>query len=78
MVRLPYAAMVNLIAGKQVVPELLQNQLTMENLKKAVTPLLNDTNERETMLSGYAEVRQALGAPGAYRRAARAILAETQ
>lgn len=78
MVRLPYVAMVNLIAGKQVVPELLQNKLTVENLKQVVTPLLNDTNERETLLSGYAEVRQNLGAPGAYRRAAEAILAETQ
>ena len=78
MVRLPYVAMVNLIAGKQVVPELLQNQLTVENLKQAVTPLLNDTNEQETQLSGYAKVRQILGAPGAYRRAAEAILAETQ
>ncbi len=78
MVRLPHVAMVNLIAGKQVVPELLQNQLTVENLMQAVTPLLNDTNERETLLSGYAEVRQTLGAPGAYRRAAKAILAETR
>ncbi len=72
--QVPYAAMTNLIAGKKVVPEFLQSEMTPENLSQAIQPLLNDTPKRKTMLLGYEEVRRTLGIPGAYERAAEAIL----
>lgn len=80
--KVPFAAMTNLIAGKLVVPELLQNKMTSEKLANAIRPLLNNSSERKNMLLGYEEVRRTLGMPGAYERAADAILgkiaAETQ
>jgi lipid-A-disaccharide synthase len=48
-------AMVNLIAGKRIVPELLQTRFTAENVTAALTPLLADSPEREQMLSDLAE-----------------------
>lgn len=73
LVKTPYVAMSNLIAGKLVVPELLQNDLTAENLVFQLQPLLSQSDERTRMLTDYAEIRRALGEPGAYRRAAHLI-----
>ncbi len=77
----PPVAMVNLIAGRRVVPELLQHQFTPENMQTALRPLLRDTPERAAMLSGLAEVRSMLhpeGHPPAIERAAAAVLAMLQ
>lgn len=48
-------AMVNLVAGKRIVPELLQTRFTAENMAAALTPLLADGPQREQMLSDLAE-----------------------
>jgi lipid-A-disaccharide synthase len=53
-------AMVNLIAGRRVVPELLQTRFTAENVAAALKPLLADTPERRQMIADLAEVRRAL------------------
>jgi lipid-A-disaccharide synthase len=52
--------MVNLIAGKRVVPELLQERFTAENVAAALRPLLADGPERERMVADLAEVRGGL------------------
>jgi len=74
LMHVDYFSLVNLIAGKPVVKELLGNQFTAENLRNAFEPLLRDSPDREAMLSGYAEVRTKLGSAGASSRAAQAIL----
>jgi lipid-A-disaccharide synthase len=56
-------AMVNLIAGRLVVPELLQNRFTPENVASALRPLLADGPQRRQMIAALAEVRQALQPP---------------
>lgn len=57
--------MVNLIAGGPIVPELLQNRFTAENVATALRPLLAATPERERMIADLALVRHALQpAPG--------------
>ncbi len=56
----PPIAMVNLIAQYRLVPELLQERFTAENVAAALTPLLRDGPERARQLSGLAGVRQAL------------------
>ena len=66
--------MVNLIAGRMVVPEFLQRQVTQNNIVEALLPLLSDTVERKKLLEGMSQVRRSLGKPGAYDRAAEAIL----
>jgi lipid-A-disaccharide synthase len=53
-------AMVNLIAGERIVPELLQSRFTAENLVVTLNPLLADSPQRRKMLSDLAEVRQKL------------------
>ena len=52
--------MPNLIAGRRVVPELLQSRFNAENIVREVRPLLVDGPERTAQLAGLAEIRQAL------------------
>src|SRR6185503_18869717 len=74
-VNVPHYAMVNLIAGRPVVPELMQYDFTPERVTQEVAALLDDAGRRETMRADLAEVRRRLGEPGASARAA-AVLAE--
>ncbi|MDQ2835057.1 MAG: lipid-A-disaccharide synthase [Acidobacteriota bacterium] len=53
-------AMVNLVAGRRIVPELLQTRFTGLNVAAALTPLLRDTPERAQMMTDLAEVRSKL------------------
>ena len=75
LVRTPYFAMVNLIADKFVVPELVQDDFTPDRVTEAVLTLLQDPNARNAMKEGLAEVRRRLGPPGAVERAADQIAA---
>jgi len=70
LVRTQMFAMVNLIAGKPVVPELVQKDFTPARLANETIRLLNSPNARAEMRQGLAEVRQKLGPPGAVERAA--------
>jgi lipid-A-disaccharide synthase len=74
LVDIPFYSMVNLIAGRAVVPELMQDQMTGENLAREALRLLSGGREREEMKAGLAEVKQKLaGRSGAPERAALAI-----
>jgi lipid-A-disaccharide synthase len=66
----PYFSLVNLIADRPVVHELLGILFTQRNLTTALEPLLSDTSERRDMLMGYAEIRKKLGQPGAAKKVA--------
>lgn len=70
LVRVDHIALANLVAGRRVVPELVQDDATPEALAGAVAPLLSDSPERTGTLEGLATVRAALGSPGASRRVA--------
>ncbi len=70
LVRTPMFAMVNLIAAKRVVPELVQKDFTPERLANEVTLLLDSPESLAEMRRGLAEVREKLGPPGAVERAA--------
>jgi len=74
LVRTPFYSMVNLIAGKRAVPELIQSDFTPERVASETVTLLRDPSARESLRRGLAEVRQRLGPPGAVDRAAGAIL----
>ena len=75
LVRTPFFGMVNLIAGRQVVPELVQDRFTPERVAAETLRLLEDTSVREEMQRGMAEVRSKLGPAGAVERAADHIVA---
>ena len=51
VVRVPHVAMVNLIAGRRIVPELIQHQFTAANVAQCLLPLLEDPQARATMQS---------------------------
>ena len=70
LVRTPYFAMVNLIAEKRVVPELVQDDFTPENVANETLELLREPNAREAQRRSLGEVRARLGPPGAVERAA--------
>jgi len=72
-VRVPYYAMVNLIGGRRIVPELIQSDFTAQRVLAEILPLLEDTPARRQMQGDLAEVREKLGAPGASARAADAV-----
>lgn len=75
VVHVPSIALVNLVAGAPLVPELLQDELTPEGVIDALEPLLEPGSaERETMLRGFEEVRRRLGEPGCAARVARRAL----
>jgi lipid-A-disaccharide synthase len=71
LIRVPWVSPVNLIAGEQVVEELLQDDLTVERLARAAGDLLNPTHPRTVaQRAALARVRDALGGPGAAGRVA--------
>jgi lipid-A-disaccharide synthase len=67
-------AMVNLIAGRRIVRELIQEACTPEAVAEEAVGLLTDTAKREAMVRALAEVKAALGGPGASARAAEAVM----
>jgi lipid-A-disaccharide synthase len=73
LVRTHFFSMVNLIAERPVVPELIQKDFTPARVSQEVLRLLNDPSARNTLRAGLVEVRSRLGPPGAVDRAADAI-----
>lgn len=70
MVRTPDVGMVNLIAGRRVAPELVQDDFTPEKVAAEVGRLLDSPEARQEMKRALAEVRAKLGSGGAIERAA--------
>jgi lipid-A-disaccharide synthase len=75
LVRTKHFAMVNLIAEREVVPELIQEEFTPEKVAAQTLELLREPAVTATMRADLAEVRRRLGPPGAVERAADAIAA---
>lgn len=61
VVKVSYLGLVNIVAGRAVCPELIQQDAAPETLAGETAKLMADTPERRAMLEGYAEVRQLLG-----------------
>jgi lipid-A-disaccharide synthase len=80
VVTVPHVAMANLMAGKQIVPELIQSEFTAENIVREVKRLLPDGPQRQSMMDELARMRGLLkiqrvgGADGAIERVAEVAL----
>jgi len=72
--RVENVAMVNLIAGRRIVPELIQDDCTADNISTEALSLLTNPQRADDMRRGLAAVRANLGGPGASARAAEAVL----
>ena len=76
LVKIDTYAMVNLIAGERIVPELIQDAFTPEAVAQEAISMLIDPVRAARIREGLARVRLRLGGPGASRRAAEAVLRE--
>jgi len=74
LVRVPYVSLVNLLAGRRVVPELLQEEAQAENLAQALKPFLYDEDQNRQVRSVLKDLARLLGPPGACWRAAELAL----
>jgi lipid-A-disaccharide synthase len=76
LVRIPYISLVNILAGKEIVPELIQNRMTPDRIAQEALEILRDAGRRDAMQQAFHAIRTSLGGPGASKRAAEFILAE--
>lgn len=74
MVKIEHVAMANLIAGEEVVPELLQNDARPDNIVTELNRILDSPEDRRRMVEGLTLIRKKLGGQGASLRAARLLL----
>jgi lipid-A-disaccharide synthase len=72
-VRVPHYAMVNLIAGRRLVPELIQRDFTPDRVAAEALALLEDQSRLAAVREALAAVKDRLGPPGASGRAAEAV-----
>lgn len=76
IIRCPFISLVNLIADREVVPELFADRFSVANIRSWLQRLLPGQTDRETMLRGYDEVAQRLGDHVAPDEAARLMIAK--
>lgn len=74
VLRIPDVALVNVVAGRRLVPEFVQHGARPERIAQELIGLLRDDARSEKIKEGLREVRTRLGPPGAVDRAAFAIL----
>jgi lipid-A-disaccharide synthase len=76
LIAVPFISLVNLIAGREVVKELIQNDLRPDRLATELTSILPGGVSRVGMLAGYAEVQKKMGGSGASERAGQLMVEE--
>lgn len=74
VLKVKYVSLVNLIADREVVPELVANTFSVDNIVRHLTRLLPDGAPRREMLAGYEEVWQKIGADSPSKRTAKEIV----
>jgi lipid-A-disaccharide synthase len=70
LIKVPYIGLVNLVAGEEVVPELIQHEVTAERLAREVELILEDREVRVKMKDKLKRVKEGLGRGGASERTA--------
>lgn len=74
LIRVPYISLVNLIAGKEVVKELIQDDYNVKNLMSELNSILAYVQRKAEILDGYTEVREKLGDRKASDETARLVV----
>ena len=74
LVKIKLYGLVNIVAGEEVVPELIQSKATVKNITKEVITLMNNSERRENLRSRLLKVRKSLGDPGVLDRVAESMI----
>jgi len=74
LVNIKFISLVNLIMDREIVKELIQNDLNKTLLKEELTAIIKGGGKREKMLSDYAEMKKRVGGAGASGRAAKLMV----
>ena len=74
VLKIPFVSLVNLVAGEEVVPELVAEQMNVPNVERHLRALLPGGTAREAQLEGYRRMADRLGQPGAPAHAAALIV----
>lgn len=74
VIKVKYISLVNLIADKLVVKELIAHLFTVKNIAEELKKILYDDNYRNTMIEEYNRIKTILGQPGASERTAKKIV----
>ena len=75
VLKIPYISLVNLVAGEEIVPELVADQMSPANVRCHLASILPGGTARQAQLEGYERVARIMGEPGAPRRAAALMVA---
>ena len=75
IIQIPYISLPNIVAGKEIVPELVQYAVTPENIAKEAVPMLIDPLVHSKIVRDLTDMCRKLGPAGAVERVAREILA---
>lgn len=74
VLKVKYVSLVNLIAEREVVRELVADEMTVKNVREELERLVFDENYRQRMLDDYKYMSKCLGAPGAPEHAAKLMI----
>jgi lipid-A-disaccharide synthase len=74
LVSISHFGLPNIVAGRRVIPELLQHDATPEAIATEVERIIEDPDYRDTMLADLGEIRLRMGTPGCAERVARMVL----
>lgn len=73
VLKIPYISLVNLVAGEEIVPELVAEQMNPKDVCRHLGSILPEGSARKAQLQGYDRMAAILGEPGAPKRAAKVI-----
>jgi lipid-A-disaccharide synthase len=74
VVKMPYIGLVNVVAGRKIAPEFIQNDFKPDRVAPVLAKMIQDRDHHAEMKQALAEVRSKLGTPGASRRTAELAL----
>jgi lipid-A-disaccharide synthase len=78
LIKIKFISLVNLIADKEIVKELIQQECNPKEIKKALIPLLLGGDGRQGMLGEYEKLKEQLGGGGASMKIAQSLLKTIQ
>lgn len=73
-VKIPYIGIVNIVAGRKIIPEFIQFEAQPKKIAAAALELINNRVKLENMKAELSAIKSSLGSPGAAHRAAKLVL----